>query len=87
MTEIVKDGGPAFPCEVVQRDENGKLRGAPIATAGMSLRDYFAGQAFVAMYASLEHAANTSDLDIKADAETAYRIADAMLKARSGADQ
>lgn len=44
---------------------------------GMTLRDYFAAQAF----AMLMHP-NANDLSPKATAEEAYRLADAMLEAR-----
>jgi len=40
-----KDGGPAFPCV-----EPGEL--ADIHYHGMSLRDYFAGQAFMGLLAN-----------------------------------
>jgi hypothetical protein len=56
-------GGPAFPCaDHYQHD-------------GMSLRDYFAAQAF--------HACFVDDSNIHGTARLAYRIADAMLEARN----
>jgi len=64
------DGGPAFPCDynmsTFQHDHN-----------GMTLRDYFAGQAMQGLLAS--------DFDFEKFAhiaEDAYAIADAMLLAR-----
>lgn len=63
------EGGPAFPC----RDEDFNFK-------GMSLRDWFAGQAIAGALADdnddLEHA------DWDACAGYAYRLADAMLAAR-----
>lgn len=60
MAEI-KDGGPAFPT-------------GTFADEGMSLRDWFAGQAL----ASGQCEGDCPD----SLAELCYRIADAMLKAR-----
>jgi hypothetical protein len=61
----MKDGGPAFPCaqNVMKADE------------GMSLRDWFAGQALAGLVAD-QH---TRIVNIP---EVAWRLADAMLAAR-----
>jgi len=66
------DGGPAFACA----SEWG-VGEAPFVQEGMSLRDYFAGQVVAGIRESdrcesYPHAA-----------EQAYRLADAMIKARS----
>lgn len=61
------DGGPAFP------------HPAWTASRGMSLRDWFAGQALAGMLSS--DGRPTGD---QAKAEWAYDLADAMLKAREG---
>lgn len=69
-----KDGGPAFP--IANCD-------------GMSLRDYFAGQAMQAIFGGLG-AQQVADRDKRYDetnwqhvvASNAYEMADAMLKAR-----
>lgn len=69
-----KDGGPAFPVfspEVKNRD--GKVMRPRDEHAGMSLRDYFAGQAIVGMHA---HPANEVPNGV---AQWAYAVADAML--------
>jgi len=66
------DGGPAFP-----------IPAHGVNSDGMTLRDYFAGQALQGMIAShgLAHSAwNTAAPD--ANASLAYQIADAMLAAR-----
>lgn len=64
------DGGPAFP------HDNQGLGGAHrIAQPGMSLRDWFAGQALVGLLAKHSIGVNR--------AEQAYWLADAMLAARS----
>ena len=71
MTEQPKDGGAAFPRTV--QSWNGNLT----AFDGMSLRDWFAGQA-LAGHISYEGGGSTFDLD----ATAAYKWADAMILAR-----
>lgn len=67
-----KDGGPALPCETYQ--------GTPVPGGdGMSLRDYFAGQALVGI-ASLSGGGFGYPEDDAA--RWAYRYADAMLAER-----
>jgi hypothetical protein len=63
MTTI-KDGGPAFPRPMVA------------AAPGMTLRDWFAGQALQGLLAS------TKTSDALTIAKDAYILADAMLRAR-----
>lgn len=63
------DGGPAFPSS--NTPETGYF------AEGMTLRDYFAAKA---MQSFLAQRAFPWDIEIPA---TAYRIADAMLKARA----
>jgi hypothetical protein len=78
-------GGAAFPVQE-QRDGNGAM--VFYAEGGMTLRDYFAGQALQAMIST---PSTWSDLDLKpingmtvieVTSVHAYQIADAMLKAR-----
>jgi len=64
------DGGQAFPSPG---------EGEYLPETGMSLRDYFAGKALTAMDVGYV----ISDRVVAAVAKNAYRIADAMLKARS----
>jgi hypothetical protein len=66
-----QDGGPAFPSVMMARD-------VAIAEGGMSLRDWFAGQALAGLCGnSRDHCpANVSALE-------AYLLADAMLIARA----
>ena len=63
-----KDGGCAFP-------------GASIAQHGMTLRDYFAGQALTGTIAAFS-GADTSLPPHKSAAAIAYEYADAMLVER-----
>lgn len=72
--ETIDDGGPAFPWEDM-KDTNGE----PRATAGMSLRDWFAGQALSGIMSNSGSFASMSDSQV---AETSYSAADAMLSAR-----
>ena len=66
------DGGPAYP---VNSDNH-----APIASTGMTLRDYFAAKAMNGMLSAVPLSDNwpePDDLSVRA-----YKYADAMLKAR-----
>jgi hypothetical protein len=69
MSNEPKDGGPAFP-KLPDEVRNG--------SAGMSLRDWFAGQAIVG-HLHLDPAVQASY------AKMAYSMADAMLSAREQA--
>ena len=71
----INDGGAAFPRtgEVVA---SGDDRDVP----GMTLRDYFAAKALPAVMAKTS--LSDSDWQIRGMAEHAYKLADAMLKAR-----
>ena len=72
------DGGPAFPRpSTVWNLPDGRQTGTEDQT-GMSLRDWFAGQALAGMLADPEVDARTGLIAI-----AAYQIADAMLKERS----
>ena len=73
---IINDGGFAFPI-VSFTQPNGDFAWG---SDGMSLRDYFAAQS-IAATADLPR--NETELDIITS--RAYRIADAMLKARGRA--
>ena len=63
MTDKRDDGGPAFPIGMFQ--------------PGMTLRDWFAGQALVGFME-----ASSCDFDDEPDAAFLYRVADAMIAAR-----
>lgn len=78
MADKIVDGGPAFPGGELRFDD-GDCK-TPY-NAGMSLRDWFAGQATIAICALV--AANKHDIDGPESVATdAYRVADAMLAAR-----
>ena len=70
---MVDDGGPAFPLPLPPKapfQEYGRT-----GKAGMTLRDWFAGQVLVGSYQAACANANHA-------ARNAYRLADAMLAAR-----
>ena len=77
-------GGPAFPREDYQA--NGHERGFErLGQEGMSLRDYFAAKAMQGWLASYGEndshpVSNGNELEF---ATMAYKLADAMIKARS----
>lgn len=66
-----KDGGPAFPIPRFHtwQDE----------VPGMSLRDWFAGQALIGLISRN----NYGPVSDEGNADAAYRYANAMLKARN----
>lgn len=82
------DGGPAFPVDCSYNGE-GKLVGVQTGIGsgwetGMTLRDYFAAKALIAISSLWK--GNIGDFDNEAADRTArasYRMADAMLAARS----
>jgi hypothetical protein len=74
MAEKINDGGPAFPGARHEqvRQHDGSQTWADVIYPGMSLRDWFAGQALASFVPDTP----------QNKAEAAYAIADAMLKAR-----
>lgn len=91
MGERIEDGGPAFPKPL---DPYPNAQGMESGSQGMSLRDWFAGQALAGLIAPLI-AADPAAIARAAVADgftgrfpeyvamRAYEQADAMLKARS----
>lgn len=67
---VTADGGRAFPLESIQD-------GNQFVAWGMSMRDYFAGQALAGMLANGSKADSPRNM-----AEFAFRCADAMLAER-----
>lgn len=83
MSTPINDGGPAFPV-----DDRYHADGRVYGSNGMTLRDYFAGQAMNGMisgdaqpYISIKESADGIVQEDKT-ASRAYRYADAMLAAR-----
>lgn len=90
MTSARNDGGPAFPQQCADALDVGMVH------AGMSLRDYFAGQALAGIYASqyfVDHvnaygsSASGPDGCQAGAARLAFATADAMLAARDAEPQ
>lgn len=77
MSDERNDGWPAFPYVDAENE---------VSYSGMSLRDWFAGQALIgALITAQIIDATTPNIDpaeIGESARDAYRIADEMLKAR-----
>lgn len=74
MADKIEDGGPAFPTDAsIQRGTG---------CDGMSIRDYFAGQALAGMMANPGRVG--AEAKFTGWATQAYYFADAMLKARKG---
>lgn len=79
MSGPIQDGGPAFPVVVPEiRGPDGEGIREGWQEPGMSLRDWFAGQAMVGLLANPNYGAP----DPFRDAKTAFQEADAMLDAR-----
>ena len=70
-------GGPAFPHSSQPLDAQGNPMCGEHSEWGMTLRDYFAGQALAGALA--DPTCDVSPIEL---AKIAYREADAMLKAR-----
>lgn len=84
MSATINDGGPAFPVPIAS-DQPGQLVSAcELGGGGMSLRDWFAGQALAGWLASFatdaEHPVHKRGSDLAIES---YKTADAMLAARS----
>jgi hypothetical protein len=79
-----QDGGPAFPHDDFYETElaTDRLRKQVLipASSGMSLRDWFAGQALAGMCAN----PSCDSRSFRECAEYSYKHADEMLVARSG---
>jgi hypothetical protein len=76
-----KDGGAAFPVVDAKYGYEGEHLGLECSDEGMSLRDYFAGQALTGYISS------GGPYNLEADTKFAYAYADAMLKARREAGE
>ena len=73
----IDDGGPAFPCDVQVEDNSGSHYEEHY---GLTMRDWFAGQALASMTAAPDYSKGPCN---QAIADRAYLIADAMLSARN----
>ena len=76
MSDSINDGGPAFPMPGIIGADNNFIE---LPIQGMSLRDWFAGQALTGLIFH-DGYGHVSTEDIANDA---YSYADAMLEARN----
>lgn len=82
MTSKIDEGGFAFPTTAITTPDGRVLAGA---SDGMSLRDWFAGQALVGLLASGQwHNSTMQNGFAEHIANHADEIADAMIAARKG---
>ena len=73
-----KDGGPAFPVDLYEDDPSDpSCPPQVLKSTGMSLRDWFAGQALAGIASDMEGMVASSIAD------QAYIVADAMIAART----
>lgn len=83
MIEQINDGGPAFPRPpFTPKDSHDQFAQSGFAATGhpgMSLRDWFAGQALASMTVAPDYSKGHCNA---AMADRAYHIADAMLERR-----
>lgn len=80
----IDTSGPAFPVfrnHAMWSDTKGGYVDKYLPEGGMSLRDYFAGQALIAI-TQVDHVDGMGDPE--RHAARAYEYADALLKAREG---
>lgn len=88
----IKDGGPAFPCIRPVMQPSDRVKGALEMVGekmhdGLTIRDYFAGQALIGILSGKygEVQDSLSDKSYKdAVAKVAYEFSDAMLTSRQG---
>jgi hypothetical protein len=78
MSTPINDGGPAFPHFKIT--EKGHIELCP--QDGMTLRDYFAGQALAGML--INYTTQKFGVGEQTCAKGAYEFADTMLAAREG---
>ncbi len=76
----INDGGPAFPASPTYGPNGDLYRPADIGCEGMTLRDWFAGQALAGMSAHKD----SSKWEMHEITADAYAYADAMIAARKG---
>ena len=78
MSEQIKDGGPAFPNPALANEGFSPS----YDMSGMTLRDWFAGQALAGLLAGQYRGLSSANLSEVPN--EAFAIADAMIAAREG---
>lgn len=79
MSDTINTGGPAFPNPALASE----AFMAPYDMSGMTLRDWFAGQALAGLCNGFTGTSGDSEWFEQVGAAAAYRIADALLAARN----
>jgi hypothetical protein len=84
MSTPINNGGPAFPTVVTDPPSamHGREHPETYSICGMSLRDWFAGQALVGWLAADANPNSAGISPPESTAENAYKYADAMLAHR-----
>jgi hypothetical protein len=83
---MLVENPPAFPVEytpVLSPNEAMRTRPTKVQYPGMSLRDWFAGQALASMIGEVAPVASTREGSLKVLARQCFDIADAMLAERA----
>jgi hypothetical protein len=75
------DGGPAFPNTITVGPAGDEYHPADHGVSGLSIRDWFAGQALAGFIAGL-YAGDNSGWTVDGNVTAAYEYADAMLAKR-----
>lgn len=75
MTGKINDGGPAFPFAATD------LSNLPMQSQGMTMRDWFSGQALAGLMANPNH---NLRFDPEDDAGYCLKVADALIAALEG---
>lgn len=78
----IDDGGPAFAASPTVGANGDLYRPVDIGCEGMSLRDYFAGQALIGELSAQTEESGHFHPDGKALADRCYTFADAMIQRR-----
>ena len=76
MSIPINDGGPAFPVQSIYSEDHGTN------SRGMTLRDYFAGQALAGLCVPGLKDGPITDWEFDEIAPVAWKAADAMLAAQ-----
>lgn len=98
MNNKINDGGPAFPVgQFIDKNNKEGFVDADqnvirwVTNGGLTLRDWFAGQALAGLLADITTGADRKEIETDWDgfrhsiAKYAYEYADAMLSVRGGA--
>lgn len=83
MSTPIDNGGPAFPVPITSAQPGQLVSACELGAGGMSLRDWFAGQALAGWLASFGDSSTHPIHLNESVAFEAYKTADAMLVERT----